>query len=530
MENLILDDTAQCVLGWVSLFPAFLLTLVTLLPWMFGQGEVVAKRGVMAAMVGAVVSFSLLVLIQFTGTVSVILAKAGAFELSVYLDRFSVLILAMVSFLGVIVTRYSVNHLGGDPGQASFVRRLLVTVATVTLLNVAGDLLLFALAWAATSLALHRLLVFFPDRSGAKLAAKKRFIFSRIGDVCLLGTLFFVWSHFGTWNFAAIFEQLSSHGASAEHLTSAIPVLLVLAALLKSAQMPFHSWLPETMESPTPVSALMHAGIVNAGGFLVLRLSPLIETSAVAMDLLIVVGGLTAVTASLVMITQTSIKKSLAWSTISQMGFMMLQCGLGAFGLAALHILAHSLYKAHAFLSAGGIVARSAKRADYSPPKLSQWTLAFALGGTMVVVALYLTGFFSHLNGAMLVLFSVLILAVSQLIASAQVRFEPGERLKNGLGMSGLVVAVVLALHFGVEAYFHSVFHTHHVEHTWVGYAAMALVPILLGVIIYLQSQLAQHTNSPQLRRIYIHAFHGFYFGTWLARILGVKGNKRSLK
>jgi len=271
----------------------------------------------------------------------------------------------------------------------------------------------------------------------------------------------------------------------------------------------------------------MHAGIVNAGGFLVIRLHPLVAESVWAMDLLVVVGGVTAVTASLVMITQPSIKRLLAWSTISQMGFMMLQCGLGAFGLAALHIVAHSLYKAHSFLSAGGVVERSLKRASYVPPKWGQWALAFGLGMAVVLLALWVTGFLGHLSGAMLVLFSVLVLAVSQLIASSQVRFQPKERVWHGLGVSVMVIAVVLGLHFAVEAYFHDVFHHHEITHTIVGYVAMALVPILLGVIIFLQSQLASGTKSTWLRRTYIHAYHGFYFGTWLARLLGVKGRSR---
>jgi len=134
---------------------------------------------------------------------------------------------------------------------------------------------------------------------------------------------------------------------------TAICLLLVGVAMLKSAQFPFHSWLPDTMETQTPLSALMHAGIINAGGFLIVRLSPVVSLSPVALNTLAIVGAFTAIFASLVMMTQASIKRMLALSTIAQMGFMMLQCGLGAFSIAVLHIVAHSLYKAHAFFIVG---------------------------------------------------------------------------------------------------------------------------------------------------------------------------------
>jgi NAD(P)H-quinone oxidoreductase subunit 5 len=133
--------------------------------------------------------------------------------------------------------------------------------------------------------------------------------------------------------------------------------LLVLAAALKTAAFPLHGWLTEVMEAPTPVSALLHAGIINAGGFLLIRTADLVQASPGAMAALVMIGGLTALFGAVVMLTQSAVKTALAWSTISQMGFMLLQCGLGLWALALLHIVAHSMYKAHAFLSSGGAVA-----------------------------------------------------------------------------------------------------------------------------------------------------------------------------
>jgi len=188
-------------------------------------------------------------------------------------------------------------------------------------------------------------------------------------------------------------ESLHASGANSS-CVAPLAFLLVIAASLESAQFPFHSWLPDTMETPTPVSALMHAGIINAGGFLVVRLSPILINAPAALNTLAIVGAFTALFASVVMLTQTSVKRSLAYSTIAQMGFMMLQCGLGAFALATLHLVAHSLYKAHAFLSSGSVVAL--KKAAWTPaerpaahPGILVLTLATAVALTFGIGSLF---------------------------------------------------------------------------------------------------------------------------------------------
>ena len=146
-------------------------------------------------------------------------------------------------------------------------------------------------------------------------------------------------------------------------LTIAAAALLAIAALLKSAQFPTHGWLTEVMETPTPVSALLHAGVVNAGGFLLIRFADVMLQAPVVLAVLVMVGGFTALFGSLVMLTQSAVKTSLAWSTVAQMGFMILQCGLALFPIALLHIVAHSLYKAHAFLASGSAIADASMQA-----------------------------------------------------------------------------------------------------------------------------------------------------------------------
>ena len=304
--------------------------------------------------------------------------------LSLRLDWLSATMFAVVSFVGLLVVRYSRSYLAGDPRHGEFVGRLSLALAAVTLLVLAGNLAQLVVAWMAASFALHRLLVFFPDRPRAVIAGRKKMIAARLGDVFLIAAAVLLAQGFGTTDIATIAREASSLAAFPSGLAVAT-WLLVAAALLKSAQVPFHAWLPEVMETPTPVSALLHAGLINSGGFLILRFADLVVLESGAMTALVAVGMTTAVFGSLVMLTQTTIKGSLAYSTLAQMGFMMLECGLGAFGIAILHIVGHSLYKAHAFLSAGDAVIHAPAAASPQPLGRLGAGFAVAAGGLAAI-------------------------------------------------------------------------------------------------------------------------------------------------
>ena len=226
----------------------------------------------------------------------------------------------LVAFVGWVIVRYSQTYLQGERRELHYVRWLLATLATVLVVVATDHLLVLALAWTATSLTLHHLLTFFGDRPAAVVAAHKKFIVARLADVGMLGATALLWVAYGTPHIHAMLAQAS--GAPLPGSVQLAVVLLACTAVLKCAQLPFHGWLIQVMEEPTPVSALLHA-------------------------------------AALVMTTRISIKVMLAWSTCAQMGFMLMQCGLGAWDMALLHLLAHSLYKAHAFLGAGGAVRRA---------------------------------------------------------------------------------------------------------------------------------------------------------------------------
>ena len=284
----------------------------------------------------------------------------GGVSVSIYFDGATGLMLLLVSFVGFVVSRFSIRYLDGEAAQGRYFRWLSFTIGAVSLMVIAGNLLLFFAAWVMTSLGLHKLLLHYSHRTAARRAAWTKFAISRMGDFFLITAFVLIYQTHGTFDLATLFAQAESVASvSSPGMHTAIAWLLMLGAVTKSAQFPFHVWLPDTMETPTPVSALMHAGIVNAGGYLVIRMSPLLSLAPDVMLTLALLGAFTACFAGVVMMTQPSVKRGLAYSTVAQMGFMMLQCGLGAFAAAMLHIIAHSLYKAHAFLSSGGVISQS---------------------------------------------------------------------------------------------------------------------------------------------------------------------------
>ncbi|MEO5899563.1 MAG: NADH-quinone oxidoreductase subunit L, partial [Ilumatobacteraceae bacterium] len=311
----------------------------------------------------------------------------------VRVDNVTVSVLLLISLIGAVVVRYSSVYLRGDVYEHRYVRRLLATLAAVSTVVVANHLLLLIAAWAAASVALHGLLTFFGDRPVAVAVAHKKFLLARSADACMIGAAVAFGATFSTLRIDAIVGRAVA--VPAMPFGARLGILLVaVAAVLKCAQLPFHGWLIQVMEAPTPVSALLHAGVVNLGGVVLLRFAPVVDRAVETRALLVVVGVVTAVVAALVMTTRVSVKVALAWSTCAQMGFMLMQCGLGIWEMALLHLLAHSVYKAHTFLAAGGTVRQTQRRQLAVPtpaPGLSSVVVgaAVAVAGTGAVGALW---------------------------------------------------------------------------------------------------------------------------------------------
>ncbi len=448
----------------------------------------------------------------------------GDFSLATYVNALTVVMLLLVSFIGAIVTRYSRNYLDGDANHGRFHKWLNLTLAAILTLIVSGNLLLFALAWVATSLCLHQLLMFYRERPAAALSAHKKFIASRIADASLLTAIVLIGGTLGTLEFEAIAARMAAHEGPLPASLGAAAVLIVVSAALKSAQFPFHGWLIQVMEAPTPVSALLHAGIVNAGAFLVIRMSPIMSHAEWAPILLVTGGLMTLALASLVMLTQTSIKVSLAWSTVAQMGFMLLECGLGLYSLALLHIVAHSLYKAHAFLASGsGVDAFRAPLVTAAHPTsagldLGQLIPALAVGVGLTLAIAWLAGVRWDAEPALVAAVAIVAVATSQLIVGATATVGRGRWLWAG-GLS----AAVLGAYFALHAVFDRLLAGSVLPPQPAATEAHGvLVPLVVATFIALlvMQRLMRRAGSPLMQRVYAHLYNGLYIDVFITRLL----------
>jgi NAD(P)H-quinone oxidoreductase subunit 5 len=440
-------------------------------------------------------------------------------NVGVFFDGLTAVMFLLIAFVGLVIARFSIRYLDGDRRQGSFFRWTAFTLGAALLLVVSRNLVMFTAAWMLTSLGLHQLLEHYPERPWAIWAARKKFLVSRLGDVMLLAALALTFWCFGSADYAVVFAQADAlRGESGGSvLVAVIGLFYVLGAMTKSAQFPFHSWLPDTMEAPTPVSALMHAGIINAGGFLVIRLSPLIALSHSALGLLALVGALTALFGGVVMLTQTSVKRSLAFSTIAQMGFMMLQCGLGAFSAALLHIVAHSLYKAHAFLACGSVLDGAARVKTEARPTLKgiaaiavlPLAIGVAVGMCLAPVALF--GVDVATKPGAVVLGMVMAVALTTLVWQAMLSGSWKLAAGGIAGGCGVSLAYVAAS-IGVEAILRNSAVAHAVLPTSVfDMAVSGLVVVGFLGVFAIQAATATLTRLPAIRALHVHASNGFY-------------------
>ncbi len=429
------------------------------------------------------------------------------------LDTVSMVMMMLVSFLGAVVIRFSRHYLAGDPQQSRFFGWMSLTLASVLTVVLAGHLALLLAAWVSTSLCLHRLLLHRPERPGAVFSARKKFVFSRLGDFCLLTAFALLVWRTGEWTLEGVFRSFESQPPAGLGL---IGILLALCALLKSAQFPFHTWLPDTMETPTPVSAFMHAGIINAGGFLIVRFAPLFEHSRAGLGILIAIGTLSAVFGAIVMLAQPSVKRSLAYSTIAQMGFMLLQCGLGAYGLALIHIVAHSLYKAHAFLTAGSTIGAVPRMSI--PLKLPALTLGVLAGALMVSLgATLLHLILPSIESQALVFPVVLALALAYGMARSFSSVGGGWSLRiKAIAMALGVMLLSLVLHAAAGLLVDADKAAASTP-PWL----VALVCSIFAILFLFQALHWRAHRHPLGRALYVHALNGFYLGTMANRLLG---------
>ncbi|PRY93104.1 NAD(P)H-quinone oxidoreductase subunit 5 [Hasllibacter halocynthiae] len=445
---------------------------------------------------------------------------AGGIGLSTRLDVVSAVMLLLVAFVGWVVLRYAATYLDGDPRQGAFTGWLCATLASVMLLVTAGNVLQLVLAWIATSVFLHRLLLHYPGRTPARRAARKKFVTARIGDAAVIAAAALIWATYGTGDIGAVL--LAARAGLGWEAAPWIAGLLALAAVLKSAQFPLHGWLTEVMETPTPVSATLHAGVVNAGGFLLIRFADVMLLSPGVLAVLVMVGGFTALFGGLAMLTQPAVKTSLAWSTVGQMGFMIFQCGLALFPLALLHIVAHSLYKAHAFLASGtavDVVAAIRRPGPVAVPGPGAVALAFAVALAIYAAIALLFGLEGKSPQAV-ALGAILIFGIAYLLAQGLADAAPAALTRRTALYSVAAAVGYFALQTGAE---------------WLTagtlpptpppgpleWALIVLAVLSFGLVAVAQAMFPLWAHHPAAAGLRVHLSNGLYANAVFDRMLG---------
>ncbi len=473
-----------------------------------------AALGVLALAIASVVQLIVYgpATVQFGGGLALI-----AFRL----DAISATMALLVAFVGWVVVRYGRTYMDGEAREGSYHGLMLAALAAVMTLVQAGSLAVLVLAFAVIGLGLRQLLLFYPERDEAGRAAAKFTLVWGAGDAVLVLAAVLLWTAFGTADIAALSQAASADLPLAAQFGVA---LLVLVAALKTATFPMHGWLTEVMEAPTPVSALLHAGIINGGGFLLIRMSDVVQASPGAMAALVMLGGLTALFGAAVMLTQSAVKTALAWSTVAQMGFMLLQCGMGLWALALLHIVAHSLYKAHAFLASGGAVRAVAEVHRPGPvavPGIGAVARAFVLA--LVLYAVVATGFSliaEPKSTQALALGAILIFGVAYLVAQGLADTAPWA-LTQRTAVASLVAAVT---YFGFQVIAAALWGPYLPFPPVPGPLEWALIVLALmsfGLVAIAQALFPHWAHHPAAAGLRVHLANGLYLNAVLDRMIG---------
>ncbi len=327
------------------------------------------------------------------------IADVLAIDFSTHVDAITVVMITVVTIVALMVMVYSVGYMRGEARYGWYFALLSFFTAAMLLLVVSGNLLLLYLAWEGVGLASYLLIGFYWERQSAAEAAKKAFITTRIGDVGLLIGIILLWRASGTFDIQEIIALAQSGGFDETYLTIAM-LFLFAGAAGKSAQFPLHVWLPDAMEGPTPVSALIHAAtMVVAGVYLVARMLPVFDTVLVARDVVLYVGLVTALMAATMALVASDIKRVLAYSTVSQLGFMFVALGAGSVTAAMFHLFTHAFFKSLLFLGSGSVIhATGRQEVEYLGGLFRKMRLTgatFLVGGLALAGIVPLAGFWS---------------------------------------------------------------------------------------------------------------------------------------
>ncbi len=391
-------------------------------------------------------------------------------ELSI--DRLAAIMMVVISGIGTLLFRYSSRYLQGDPQLPLYQILLTACISSLLFMVSSADLVTLFISWQLLSWLLSLLSHNYSHVPTAQ-ASFRTFIMLRFGDIAFLSGIVLAYHLFGTVQFASLFEramadpmQLTLLGGLQISGATAVAMLIFIGAMSKSAQFPLHMWLPDSLYAPTPIHALLHAGIINAGGFLLNRMAPLYALSTPTLHVVFVIGLLTAILGTSMMLVQNDIKKTLGYSTIGQMGYMIMECGLGAFSLAVFHLIAHGLFKASIFLNCGDVI-HQARHDPAAPPhavknekekESTGWVIALLV--SLVLPLVLVTGAHYFLDIAILDYHGLLIfLLFSWVTASHATLTIFHANIEHSVTLHGYVLIVVgfvsAAYLFAAETFTH---------------------------------------------------------------------------
>ena len=362
----------------VPLLP--LLTAFLVLLGERAKQEQYAKAGllpIVAAFLGSLVT---LALVTSEGSITVEWYDPSAmanlaFPIGFYIDRLSAVMMVLIAGVTSLIYRYSLRYIYQDRGYRRYLAMVAITTSVLLCMVCSANLMMLFVFWQMLPWLLF--LLAHNHAHGPTLAgASNTFALLCFSDVAFLAGIVLIYSFYGTVEFQTLFTRAAEKpvtlslwpalGWEMDGVT-AVTLLIFVGAMGKSAQFPLHTWLPRSLYAPTPIHALLHAGIINAGGFLLNRLAPLYGLSSTTLHVVFIIGMLTAILGATMMLTQNDIKKTLGFSTIGQMGYMIMECGLGAFSLAVFHLVAHGIFKATVFLNCGNVIHKARQEPAFPP-------------------------------------------------------------------------------------------------------------------------------------------------------------------
>ncbi|PYF79230.1 NAD(P)H-quinone oxidoreductase subunit 5 [Marinomonas alcarazii] len=473
-------------------------------------------------------SFVLLIIFLSTFPISYFFTDAWQSSTLIRHTALNQIMLGLVTVMGWVLISFSRNYMAGQANLNRYYRWLMFTLASVAITVTTNHLVIFWFGWLGISLSLNNLLTFYADRPRAILAAHKKFMLARVAELSLFSAFALLYQQYDSLYINTIINTAvaqSNAGFALQWQEQVAACLIALAALIKCAQLPFHGWLIQVVESPTTVSALLHAGVINLGGYLLLLFTPVVAQSSVAVWLLLIIAGLSTLASALIMTTRISVKVRLAWSTCAQMGLMLLEFALGLYELVLLHLLAHSFYKAYSFLNSGNAVndairlrlsSAAKNNTQFSDsnkavvPNAQTWLIALGLSTACVVIIRTLFGFEGAFSAWWLFALALTVLIV-------QWRTCEHSRSVVYTFIMGTLLCVVYAtlkyaMHFVLPNYS---------MHTVEAFSPADIWAMVLFSLLFILSALLHYqVRWPAIRHLSIALFAGLYLDEWLTRLV----------